>query len=228
MSDMAVLVFSLLTFLVAVPSAVKVFNWVATLYKGSIRLAPPMLFALSFIFLFSIGGLMGLVVGSAGTDIHVHDTHFVVSHFHYVMFGGTGSAFFGALHYWFPKFSGRLYNHRIATVAWALFFIGFNGLYACMAILGLLGMPRRYYDYLPYFTNLNQVATMASWILASGIFLLFGNLLWAMFRGAPAPGNPWNGLSLEWQLASPLPAENFAVEPVVTHGPYDYHEVEQG
>ncbi len=153
MSDPAVFVFSLLTFAVAIPSAIKVFNWLSTMYKGSISLDPPMLFALSFILLFSIGGLTGLVLGSAATDVPLHATDFVVGHFHYVMFGGAGFAVFGALHYWLPKIYGRMYNKTAATVGWVLFFIGFNILYFSMIILGLEGMPRRYYDYAPEFTG---------------------------------------------------------------------------
>ncbi len=224
MSDTAILVFSFLTFIVAIPSAIKVFNWVATLYKGSISLAPPMLYALSFIILFSIGGLTGLVLGSAATDIHVHDTYFVVGHFHYVMFGGTGFAFFGAMHYWFPKIYGRMYNMRVATIAWAFLFVGFNILYFSMKLVGLRGMPRRYYDYVPEYTTLNVVATVGSWVMAIGLITMFVNIFVGMRRGAPAGDNPWKSATLEWTLSSPPPAENFEKEPVVTHGPYDYQE----
>jgi len=153
LSGPAAVIFSILTFMVAIPTAVKVFNWVATLYKGSIVVDVPLLFALAFIFNFMIGGLTGLVLGSLATDIHVHDTYFVVGHFHYVMFGGAGFAFFGALHYWFPKIWGRMYRKKTALVAFILLFIGFNITYFPMFILGLEGMPRRYYDYLPRFHN---------------------------------------------------------------------------
>jgi len=223
MSDLAVMVFSFLTFIVAIPSAIKVFNWLATLYQGSILLDPPLLFALSFILLFTIGGLTGLVLGSAATDVHVHDTHFVVGHFHFTMFGGTGMAFFAAMHYWLPKIYGRMYNKAVATVAWGIIFIGFCITYIAMKIVGIMGMPRRYYDYVPEFTALNQLSTVGSWLLAVGLALMFVNVIRGCCKGAPVEANPWGGASLEWQISSPPPTENFGEEdPVVTHGPYDF------
>jgi len=222
MSDLAVAVFSFLTFIVAIPSAIKVFNWVSTLYGGSISLEAPMLFALSFILLFLIGGLSGLILGAAATDIHVHDTHFVVGHFHYVMFGGTGFAFIAAMHYWLPKFYGRRYKEKPALVGWALMFVGFNILYGGMQAAGLMGMPRRYWDYLPEFTLVNQFSTVGSWILAAGLVIVMVNLFRGLFRGEPFAGNPWGGATLEWSVATPPPTENFEEDPVVTHGPYDF------
>ncbi|MEN8728531.1 MAG: cytochrome c oxidase subunit I [Desulfuromonadales bacterium] len=223
MSDMAVLVFSFLTFIVAIPSAIKVFNWLATMYQGSVLLDPPLLFALSFILLFTIGGLTGLVLGAAATDVHVHDTYFVVGHFHFVMFGGTGMAFFAAMHYWLPKIYGRMYDKTVATVSWGVIFIGFLIMYISMKILGMQGMPRRYYDYIPEFTGLNQLSTLGSWILAIGLILMFVNIFRGLFKGDPIGDNPWGGASLEWQVPSPPPHENFGeANPVVTHGPYDY------
>ncbi len=223
MSDMAVLVFSFLTFIVAIPSAIKVFNWLATLYEGSILLDPPLLYALSFILLFTIGGLSGLTLGAAAADVHVHDTYFVVGHFHFVMFGGTGMAFFAAMHYWLPKIYGRMYDKTVATVAWGVMFIGFLILYISMKVVGMQGMPRRYYDYVPEFTGLNQLATLGSWVLAIGLILMFANIFRGIFWGDPVGSNPWGGASLEWQIPSPPPTENFGEEdPVVTHGPYDF------
>lgn len=222
MSDTARAIFSLLTFIVAVPSGVKVLNWLGTLYKGSIQVDAPLLFALTFIFLFSIGGLTGLIIGSLAPNLHVHATYFIVGHFHYVMFGGAGMAFLAGLHYWFPKMFGRMYDERTAKIGWLLLFVGFNLLYFTMFVLGLQGMPRRYFDYPPrYFTG-NLVSTVGSWILAGGVIVVLGNLLRALVRGRRAPANPWGGLTLEWQTASPPPTENFERIPVVTAGPYSY------
>jgi cytochrome c oxidase subunit I len=214
--------FSFFTFMVAIPSAIKVFNWVGTMYKGSIKLDPPFLYALAFIFLFSIGGLTGLILGTLSVNVHLHDTYFVVGHFHYVKFGGGGFAFFAGLHYWFPKMFGKLYSKARATVAWFLLFIGFNCLYFPMFILGYEGMPRRYYNYLPQYHHLQVVSIVGSWILVSGIILMFGNLIYALFKGEKAGVNPWGGETLEWQIPSPPPAENFERIPVIEHRPYEY------
>lgn len=223
MSGPAAIVFSIMTFFVAIPTAVKVFNWVATLYKGSIDIQVPLLFALAFIFNFMIGGLTGLVLGALASDVHVHDTYFVVGHFHYVMFGGAGFAFFGALHYWFPKMWGRMYNKKVANLAFILLFVGFNATYFPMFILGLEGMPRRYYDYLPEFHDLNMVSTFGSWILITGLIIMVINLLTGGLKGKRATANPWNGITLEWQTASPPPLHNFNKMPELTKGgPYNY------
>ncbi len=222
MSDTARIVFSLLTFLVAVPSGIKVFNWIASLYKGSIRLDAPLLYTLVFIFLFSIGGLTGLVQGALATSLHVHGTYFIVGHFHYVMFGGTAFGFFAGLHYWFPKMFGKLYKEKPAKLALLFLFIGFNMLYFSMFVLGWEGMPRRYYDYLPRFNGPNLVSTIGSWIRATGLIIMFGNLIRSLFTGKPAGDNPWEAASLEWQTSSPPPTENFEAVPVVTKGPYEF------
>jgi cytochrome c oxidase subunit I len=221
-SDLASVIFSLLTFLVAVPSAIKVFNWVATLYKGSIELKPPLLFALTFIFLFSIGGLTGLIQGALAVNMHLHDTYWVVGHFHYIIFGGMGFGFLAALHYWFPKMFGRMYDWKRTVWAWLILFIGFNVLYFPMLILGWDGMPRRYYDYPPQFHTLHLISTIGSWILIAGLILIFFNLIQGLRKGQRAGDNPWGGATLEWQISSPPPINNFEKIPVVERGPYEF------
>jgi len=228
MGEMANTVFSLLTFLVAIPSAIKVFNWVATLYKGSIDLQPPMLYALTFIFLFSIGGLTGVMQGALAVNVHLHNTYFIVGHFHYVMFGGTGFGFFAALLYWFPKMFGKMYNRKVATAAWFPLFFGFNMFYGTMLVLGWMGMPRRYYDHLPQFHTAHLVASVGSFILAAGLVMLLANFIVALFRGKKAEENPWGGVTLEWQIASPPPPENFDELPTITGPPYQFNPVVQG
>jgi cytochrome c oxidase subunit 1 len=221
-SDLASVIFSLLTFLVAVPSAIKVFNWVATLYKGSIELKPPLLFALTFIFLFSIGGLTGLIQGALAVNMHLHDTYWVVGHFHYIIFGGMGFGFLAAIHYWFPKMFGKMYNWKRAAWGWLILFIGFNVLYFPMLILGWEGMPRRYYDYPPQFHTLHLISTIGSWILIAGLILIFFNLVQGLRKGQRAGDNPWGGATLEWQISSPPPINNFEKIPIVERGPYEF------
>lgn len=227
MSDVARALFSLLTFIVALPSGVKVFNWVATMYKGSIDPKPPFLWVMAFIVLFSIGGLTGLVVGSLATDVHLHDTYFVVAHFHYVMFGGTGAIFLAALYYWFPKMFGKMYNLKVASWSVLLFFIAFNLLYFPKFVLGYMGMPRRYYDYLPQFTELHLISTIGSWLMGLTLLLIIYNLLSALKNGKRSPENPWGGVTLEWHTTSPPPLENFNTLPEVKHEPYDFSQLKE-
>jgi cytochrome c oxidase subunit 1 len=220
MSDTARLLFSFFTFFVAVPSGIKVFNWIATMYKGSIEFEPPMLFSLAFIFLFSLGGLTGLANAAVAVNVHIHDTFFIVAHFHYVMFGGAGFAFLAALHYWFPKMTGKIFNRKLSSLSCIILFIGFNILYFPMFILGWQGMPRRYYDYVPAYHTGNLISTIGSWILLAGLLLIAANLINALFRGKEAGSDPWEGMTLEWSVSSPPPPDNFKEIPVVTGSPY--------
>jgi cytochrome c oxidase subunit I len=223
-SEFATMVFSGLTMLVAIPSGVKVFNWTATLYKGSIWLTTPMLYALSFLVLFTIGGLTGLFLGTLSIDIHLHDTYFVVAHFHYVMMGGTVMGFLGGLLYWWPKMTGKLYNETAAKVSWGFIFTGFNAVFIAQFIMGSRGMPRRYYDYVPEFRPYHAFSTYGSWVLAVGFFILAGVLIQSLLKGAKSPPNPWGSAGFEWNTSSPPIFSNFAETPVITRGPYDYHE----
>ena len=222
MSNIAVVIFSLLTFSVAIPTGIKVFNWIATMYKGSIYLDSPMVYALTFIFLFIVGGLTGPFLGSLAADVHLHDTYFVVAHFHYTMMGGTVMGLFAGLHYWFPKMTGRMLSEKAAKVAWAIMFVGFNLTFFNMFILGFRGMPRRYATYLPQFQTQHIISTVGSFILAAGILVMFYNFIRSMYKGETAPPNPWRGLTLEWTVPSPPPVENFEKTPVVDDWPYSY------
>ena len=221
-SEFANFVFSLITMFVAIPTGVKVFGWVATLYKGSLRFDTPLIYAFGFLFVFTIGGLTGVFLATLAVDVHMTATYFVVAHFHYVMVGGTIMAFMAGLHYWFPKFTGKMYSETPAQIACWLVMIGFNVTFFPQFILGILGMPRRYADYLPQFTTLNRASTVGSWILALGFIIHAWNFIRALKSGEKAGDNPWGGLTLEWQTPSPPPFENFSYDPVVTEGPYEY------
>ncbi len=227
-SDLATAIFSFLTFLVAIPSGVKVFNWLATMYRGSIDLKAPMLYAIMFLLLFAIGGLTGLFLGTISVDVHLHDTYFVVAHFHYVMMGGTVIAFLAGLHYWWPKMFGRMYSEGWARVAAALVFLGFNMTFIPQFVLGSRGMPRRYYNYLDQFQPLHGFSTVGSWVLGLGLFIIAGYLLASLRKPYDAPANPWGGKTLEWETASPPITHNFETTPVLTHGPYDYSPSGEG
>jgi cytochrome c oxidase subunit I len=217
--------FSAITFSVSIPSAIKVFNWVATMYKGSISFNTPMLYGLAFLFLFSIGGLTGLHLGTLATDVHLHDTYFVVAHFHYVMMGSALIAMIGGLHHWWPKMTGKMYNEFWGRIACGLVFVGFNLTFFTQFMLGSLGMPRRYYDYQPEYQTYHVVSTIGAYIMALGFLITAVYLIHSIFRGAKAPANPWGGKSLEWQCSSPPPHDNFAVTPRVGDC-YDFSGVE--
>ncbi len=215
-------IFSFLTMLVAIPSAVKVFNWTATLYKGSISLQTPMLYALGFIGVFLIGGLTGVMLGTLGIDIHVHDTYFIVAHFHYVMVGSAIMGYLGGLHFWWPKITGRMYDEFWSKVGALLIFVGFNTTFFPQFILGYLGMPRRYHMYPAEFQTWNVLSSAGATILGFGYLLPVIYLLWSLKFGAKAPANPWGAKGLEWETTSPPPVENFAAPPVVTEEAYAY------
>jgi len=220
------MVFSILSFVVAIPSAIKVFNWTATMRKGSVSADTPMLYALGFIGLFTIGGLTGLFLASLAIDVHVHDTYFVVAHFHYIMVGGAVMAYLGGIHFWWPKMTGRMYPEIWGKLAALTIFIGFNLTFFPQFVLGYLGMPRRYYEYPPEFQVLNVMSTAGASILAIGYLLPLVYLTLSLWVSPVASDNPWHATGLEWQTPSPPPTFNFDETPVVNEGPYDYPESE--
>lgn len=221
-SDLAGVIFSFVTMLVGVPTAIKVFNWAATLYKGSISFQSPMLFALGFLFLFTIGGVTGIILATVAVDVHFHDTYFVVAHFHYVMVGGTLMAIMGGIYYWFPKIFGKMYNEFMARLSFVFIFVGFNVTFFPQFVLGAMGMPRRYYDYLPEYESLNKISTFGAWTIGVGFLIGLYVILNGIFKGKKASDNPWGAKTLEWQTSSPPPHLNFHEEPIVTAGPYEY------
>jgi cytochrome c oxidase subunit 1 len=221
-SETAGVLFSFITMLVGVPTAIKMFNWLATLYKGSIQLTAPMLYAMGFMFLFAIGGVTGIMLAVLPVDVHFHDTYFVVAHFHYVMVGGTLMAIMGGFYYWFPKMFGKMYNELWAQISFVLIFIGFNVTFFPQFILGAMGMPRRYFTYIEPYHQLNTISTVGSWLIGAGFLVGLFVILQGLFSGRKASANPWGGKTLEWQTSSPPPHSNFDVDPVVTAGPYEY------
>ncbi len=216
------MVFSFLSFSVAIPSAVKVFNWTATLYKASISFETPMLYAYGFMGLFTFGGLTGLILATLGTDVHLHDTYFVVAHFHYIMVGGAIMGYLGGLHYWWPKMVGRMYNEFLARIAAILVFVGFNLTFFPQFVLGYLGMPRRYHMYPPEFQVLNVLSSAGASVLGLGYVLPLLYLLYSLKKGAVAGPNPWGAAGLEWRTSSPPPTENFPITPRVTTEAYEF------
>jgi len=221
------LIFSFLSFAVAIPSAIKVFNWTATLFKGSISYDTPMLYGLGFIGLFLIGGMTGLFLAAAGLDIHMHDTYFVVAHFHYVMVGGTVMGYLGGLHFWWPKITGRMYPEGWARFAALVVFVGFNLTFFPQFLAGYMGMPRRYHVYAPEFQVLNVMSTAGASILGLGMLMPMIYFIWSMRYGRVAAANPWRLPGLEWRTASPPPTENFEVTPVVTWEAYEFAPPEE-
>ncbi|MGB0954024.1 MAG: cytochrome c oxidase subunit I [Planctomycetota bacterium] len=222
-SELMSVIFSALTFSVAIPSAVKVFNWIATMYKGSIAFTTPMLYGMSIIWLFGIGGLTGLFLATLGTDVHFHDTYFVVAHFHYVMVGSALFGFIGGIYYWWPKMYGRMAENAMTKIGCLMAFVGFNMTFMPQFIGGSKGMPRRYAAYGPSsgFQEYNEQSTLGAMVLMTGLVIALGTLIWALKKGKKAPANPWGGVTLEWQTPSPPPEHNFEIDPPVVGDPYD-------
>ncbi|MGC4093652.1 MAG: cytochrome c oxidase subunit I [Polyangiaceae bacterium] len=223
-SVLAGTIFSAITFLIAIPTAIKIFNWVSTMYKGVIHLETPMLYALAFLWVFTIGGVTGVFLAVMSVDVHLHDTYFVVAHFHYVMMGGAITALMGGIHYWWPKAFGRMYNEKVGQLGAAFVFIGLNVTFFPQFILGTRGMPRRYYNYLPEFQGLHQLSTLGAYILGIGFLITAVSLARSIKHGKKAPANPWGSRTLEWLTTSPPPYYNFHTPPEVTHGPYEGYE----
>lgn len=223
-SSLANMVFSFLTFLVGIPTGIKIFNWLATMYRGSIEVKTPMLYIMVFLFLFTIGGFTGIMLGALSVDVHLHDTYYVVAHFHYVMMGGMVMAFLAGLHYWWPKMFGRMYNEFWAKIACGFIFVGFNMTFLPQFIMGAQGMPRRYFNYIDQFQPFHQFSTLGAYTMAIGFITMAIYLFYSLRKGEKAPANPWGSRALEWQTTSPAPLHNFNYTPVIINGPYDYHK----
>ena len=221
-STYSALIFSLMTMLVAVPSAIKIFNYAATLYRGSISFETPLLYAFGFIGLFTIGGLTGVFLAALGMDIHLTETYFIVAHFHYIMVGGSLMAFLGGVHFWWPKITGRTYPATLSKLSAVTIFIGFNLTFFPQFLLGYLGMPRRYHAYPAEFQALNVFSTAGATVLGAGYAMPLMYLLWSLKYGTAAGNNPWNATGLEWQSQSPPLTENYEQTPIMDHEAYDY------
>jgi len=221
-STYAMFAFSFLTFFVAIPTAIKEFSWVATVWRGSVALNSPMLYTLAFLIIFAIGGLTGVILGALNVDLHLHDTYFVVAHFHYVMMGSIALAFFAGLHHWWPKMFGKMYNEFLAKIACVTIFIGFNATFLPQFIMGSRGMPRRYATYVPEYAPYHQASTIGAVVLGSGVALMVVYLIASLFTGKKAKENQWGGVTLDWRCPTPPPHLNFDDEPKVVHEVYDY------
>ena len=221
------MIFSIISYAVSVPSAIKIFNWLSTIYKGSVSFNTPMIYALAFLGLFTIGGMTGLFLAALGLDVHLHDTYFVVAHFHYVMVGGAIIGYLGAIHYWWPKITGKMYPETLGRISAVIIFVGFNFTFFPQFILGYLGMPRRYYAYVPEFQVLHVLSSGGALVLGVGFILPLFYLTWSIKYGKKAPNNPWMAYGLEWPTSSPPPTENFTFDPVVTTEAYEYEHVEE-
>jgi cytochrome c oxidase subunit 1 len=223
MSELDAGFFGVLSMFVAVFSAIKVFTWLLTLRKGSIRLTTPLAYFFAFLFLFVFGGMTGVATATQSLDVHWHDTYFIVAHFHFIMVGGSLTAFLAAAHYWFPKMFGRMYDERAGLIGAVGVFLGFALTFIPQFLLGNMGMPRRYYSYAADYQWLHVLSTGGAFLLGGALLFALGNLLLALARGARAPHNPWHSRSFEWLTASPPSKHNFAVTPNLDYGPYDYH-----
>jgi cytochrome c oxidase subunit 1 len=229
MSELDAGIFGILSMFVAIFSAIKVFSWVGTMYKGSISFETPMLYFFEFVFLFGVGGTVGVALAATSLDIHWHDTYFIVAHFHFIMVGATMTGFLCALHYWFPKLFGRMYSERLGIVSAALVFMGFVGTFVPQFLLGNAGMPRRYFDYPEHFQPLHVLSTMGSWSFAAGLGLMLVYLLWALRRGRPAGDDPWGSRGFEWETPSPPGPHNYEARPAfVGRPPHDYYNLPAG